>query len=445
MEPAVGPTAFAFDAGTAEEFLHFGYLPRADEADPFHLLAERGSVEEPSLAYRSDREMAEVGAAALRRTFERCAERAPGGGKQIVFLSGGLDSRAILGGLLDNFGTEEIVTATFGRPGEPDFDYARVVSASVGVQHEVLDSSTVTWSTDGLVRSASARRLPFPFPLGQRYLSYILHTRIGPSHTFWDGLAGGAVSGVNLRGDTSSDWDAAVRHFVARSGPRRGGERLVRAGFRSRVRSSFPSAPLRSASEFSYADQLDFAVRQPCYIATRLMTGYRIITPHLVGPWLDFVLGLPMEVRVGRRAYLEILRRCYPRLFALPSTTPGSMDSAAPKGRRNLRRLTAKARSFAGRPRRSTYGSDANATINAAMVHRPELRALVDENLSDLRERGLVDWVDVDAILASRDSDQPHTALLRRLVSLEINLKALGRLGDDPSAGQSGPGGSPDS
>lgn len=111
----------------------------------------------------------------------------------------------------------EIRAATFGAAGEQDFDFAANVARVAGVHHEVVDSSSVTWTTQGLVDSVLAREVPLPHPFGQRYLSYRLHQRIGAQHTFWDWLCGGVVSGGHVpRAEERWTWEAAVSDFLTK-------------------------------------------------------------------------------------------------------------------------------------------------------------------------------------------------------------------------------------
>lgn len=174
-----------------------------------------------------------AGVRALAEAFEQCAATTGGRGDQVVFLSGGLDSRAILGGLLRMYRPAEIRAATLGAPGEQDFDFAANVARVAGVHHEVVDSSL-------------AREVPLPHPFGQRYLSYRLHQRIGAQHTFWDGLCGGVVSGAHVpRTEERWTWEAAVSDFLAKHLLPHW-EQYTGAGFRPEA--IMPAAPLISDS-----------------------------------------------------------------------------------------------------------------------------------------------------------------------------------------------------
>lgn len=58
-------------------------------------------------------------------------------------LSGGLDSRAILGGLISAGLKDSIVTVTFGTPGTYDFDIGKKIATELGIKHELIDLTSV--------------------------------------------------------------------------------------------------------------------------------------------------------------------------------------------------------------------------------------------------------------------------------------------------------------
>ncbi|SDX84079.1 Asparagine synthase [Modestobacter sp. DSM 44400] len=318
--PIHGSREGGFDCRQRDQYLAFGFVPELPrDDDPLALLGDWSKAPRRSIRSVSESALVREGIRALRAAFEPCAAVTETRSDQVVFLSGGLDSRAILGGLLEVYRPAELLTATFGAPGEQDFDFAAGLARAAGVRHEVVESSSVEWTTQGLVDSVLAREVPLPHPFGQRYLSYRLHQRIGPDHTFWDGLCGGVVSGGHVPGvEERWTWEAAVAAFLTKHLLPRA-ERYTSPDFRPE--STMPAAPFISDSLLPYPDQLDFALRQNRYIRTRFLRGHTMCSPFLARPWVDFMLALPIRYRHEQRLYMTILRRAYPRLFRLPSTT----------------------------------------------------------------------------------------------------------------------------
>jgi hypothetical protein len=429
---------FEFTLSRVQEFLAFGFLLRSTQ-DPLSLLAEWSRRPRRDTGYTSEAGLAAEGVRAFGEAVDRCIGEGPVFGRQIVLLSGGLDSRAILAALLRRFDRSEIVAATFGLPGEQDFDFARRVAQTAGVQHVRLETLSAEWSTSALVESVLAREIPLPNPFGQRFLSYCVHRDLGSRNIFWDGLCGDAVGGDWAPGpEESFTWDGAVEHWLKRhlvSGSRIATKH--RAGITGSAslhtidldpREVVPDVPYLPDTVLSYPDQLDFGLRQRQYIATRRMRGYIIRTPFLKGPWLDFMLGVPARLRQRQYLYREILKALDPRLFSLPLTTfkGGSLleTASAQRCRRSLdhlRRCLARVGFASGSPDRP---KSANHGIRSQLGRCSAIRELVIENLRDLGHRGLVDPIDLDVALGCPDRSEPRHSLLTVLLGLELNLKA---------------------
>ena len=431
--PASG--AGLLDQHQRDQYLAFGFLPELPPgSEPLALLADWSRVPRRTGRSVSESTLVREGVRALKAAFEESAATVPSGTDQVVFLSGGLDSRAILGGLLDICSPAEIRTATFGAPGEQDFDLAAGVARVAGVRHETVESSSVEWRTEDLVDSVLAREVPLPHPFGQRYLSYRLHQQVGAGHVFWDGLCGGVVSGGHVPGpEERGDWDEAVADFAAKH-LLTGWEQFTTAGFDPVA--VLPTAPFVSDSLLPYPDQLDFALRQNRYIRTRYLRGYTMRSPFLARPWVDFMLALPIRYRNGQRLYMTVLRQAYPRLFSLPTTTfDGAAVPAAPwlRGplvfqRRALRRLqrTGWFPGPGGKP-----DSNANNAIRRGHLQRADLRELVTGNLTDLAGRGVVPGLDDTEITRVMADRRRSGLLVDGLLGLELNLKAADRLARD--------------
>lgn len=433
-----GPAYTPLGQRQRDQYLAYGYLPELPEGDPLALLGSWSRAPRRDVRSVSESALVTEGVRALKAAFEACAaQSAPSPHhEQVVFLSGGLDSRTILGGLLDAYQPQEVLTATFGLPGEKDFDFAAQVAAVAGVRHEVLESFSVDWTTQGLVDSVLAREIPLPHPFGQRYLSYHLHRRIGAEHSFWDGWCGDVVGGAHLAraGDRRTwerwTWEEAVAHFV-QSQLVPGFEDYTSPGFRPE--SVMPVAPFCSGEELVYPDQLNLGVRQTRYIATRRMRGYTIRTPFLSEPWVDFMLSVPIDYRMKQRLYQAIQQQAYPRLFSLPTTRPSSsgvrasrLANRARAARRHLRRAGERVGLRSARD--GQRGSGANDAIRRSHLERADVRGLIVDNLEDLAGRGVVPGLQPGAVAAAVAEGGISDTRISVLLGLEINLKAVDQL-----------------
>lgn len=421
------------DRRQIDQYLALGFvadLPPGE--DPLALLSAWSRAPRRDESSVSESGLVREGVRALKAAFAECAAQVDGGRDQVVMLSGGLDSRTILGALLDEYSPREVRAATFGLPGERDFDLAAQVARAAGVQHETVESFSVDWTTEGLVDSVLARRLPLPFPYGQRYLSYHLHRRIGRESVFWDGLCGDVLGGKRqtAKDDAEWTWDEAVEHFFARN-LLRDWQQYAGEGFEPR--SVLPAAPLCDAGLLSYPDQLNYAVRQARYVATRRMRDHTVQTPFLSGPWLDFMLAVPGRYRRESLLYREVQEQAFPRLFALPTTREAGRR--APRSRVARGALAARRRAERGaerlrlrRPAAPPAVIGANDAIRDAHRQRPQNRELVVRNLTDLANRRVVPALEADTVVAQAlDGTLGHTRL-SVLLGLELNLKAAERV-----------------
>ena len=68
----------------------------------------------------------------------------------VVPLSGGLDSRIILGGLLKKGLKDSIITITFGTPGTLDYDIGIHIAKQLGIYYEALDLTKVCYDEKSL-------------------------------------------------------------------------------------------------------------------------------------------------------------------------------------------------------------------------------------------------------------------------------------------------------
>lgn len=250
-------------------------------------------------------------------------------GRHILPLSGGWDSRAILGALLERVDADRIVTVTFGVPGQLDYDLGEMVADSVGVEHRAIDlrSITLTWEA---VRK-SVVKSPWTYVPDGLFNSICRNQVSGSSDTLWSGFLGDPLAGSHLS-NLSMHLNEQVEAFSAKQ--RRGKTHpLCPPGF------SFTDAlPLPETNvKIGYDDALDLGLRQACGIAPIVLPidkwkqwgavigkercGARVIAPFADASWAGYWLSAPREVRKGQKLYLEMLNLKFPELFSLPGKT----------------------------------------------------------------------------------------------------------------------------
>lgn len=346
-------------------------------------------------------------------------------------LSGGYDSRVILGALLEHLSPQELVTLTFGTPGTPDYEIPQQLAKYTGVRHEKLDATTLRWEANSVVDYASTafERLPAALVV-ERYINYRLRMMVGTEPDFWVGFLAGAVAGSVLPAQPSHNWDAVVDFFLRRNHRTRS-TALTRLEWDPR--SVLPQQPLVDPSLIGLDDQFNIAIRQACLIEIpwRDFRDRYIFNQPV---WKSFMLALPWEERAnGTPLYLNIIAEAFPKLSTFPvqggrkpPKQPGRisrlLERAMRKGRRVAERLVpVNSGAKVADVMRLDYAKDLRSNSDHAVLIRDLTRSL--------SERKTVPHVDVESLWHEHlGGNANHASALLTLAGLEVNLRAIERM-----------------
>lgn len=302
------------DDATLWAYLSFGYLPAIETAAPFAIL-EHGSAGVYRNGYTSESQTVVSEAAHILTTSTEQSASSNRYSKHIVLLSGGLDSRAILGSLLEVVDRTNIVACTYGYPGNDELEIGTRVAKAAAVEHHRIMVAKTYWSTEELVNSARSRAFPPSFVIGARFQNYRIYKEFGTDCTFWDGILGDALTGAHLKNASPfTEWRSALEAFVRYN--RVSALKLSPPDYDPLA--ALPPNPLCSPGELDFDDQLDIAIRQTCYIANRIPAGYTTVTPFSQEKFWRFWVSLPRNLRRGQMVYKQALSTAFPRLFSLP-------------------------------------------------------------------------------------------------------------------------------
>lgn len=116
--------------------------------------------------------------------------------KHIIPLSGGWDSRAILGALLERLDSSQIETVTFGAPGQLDFDLGLQIAKYARVKSNPIDLRTVEFTWDAILDSvikSSWTYVPDGF-----FNQLVIKRAEEMSANVWSGFLGDPITGSHL-------------------------------------------------------------------------------------------------------------------------------------------------------------------------------------------------------------------------------------------------------
>ncbi|MDO5499966.1 MAG: 7-cyano-7-deazaguanine synthase [Propionibacteriaceae bacterium] len=402
------------------DFLFYGYIPMIPEdasAQAWHNVPV-----EPKIQKLPDHEI-------RRMAFEafEASTRPSAASVNVVHLSGGNDSRAILAALLEHGGPSSVIAVTYGTPGTYDYEIPRVITKRAGVEHVRIDLSKVELTTGDLVRVAD--NLPRPIWLFGPWANRLVTDRFGQGSTYWSGYLGGPVTGSHQpQAEVAASWREALEMHAKRPGFG-GASKLFPPSYSAR--NALPQEDYSFTSPLTLDEQVDFLLRQHAWIyQEHAVPGYCYRFPFCDPGVLTVFLNAGRTRRRGQQLYLSMLEERYPRLFRdLPHKDHmGLRPSAGPisrqarlyqlRGRRGLARILGRWGMFPG------LGTN-HLDWNQVFRRRADFAELAQELLPNLRKRRVTESIDPVLVYADHRAGRSDNGLfLTQLISLETWLES---------------------
>lgn len=407
------------DNSAVNSFLGYQYLPEPTyDFDEGILQAANSPTVDGSKS-----ELVEHGQNALLETFDKLLIQHQPDTPHVVPLSGGYDSRTILGALLKSVDPEQIHAFTYGTPGTLDFDLGRRVAKDTNVNHEVIDLRPQTLApTEELVKDWASM-----YPRPHKIFGSLGGTLLAVNeldleeYVFWSGYMGGEVAGAHLPDTPSDTFDEAVESFLSYN--------LLQPNLMQDEydpTSRLPDSPTVDDDILSFDEQLDYGVRQPYSIKPGLFVGETVETPYLEDPWLSFILNVPRRWRKNEDLFKSIVTKTFPDLYSLPTDhnqgIPEKWPAKVPKYVsmwRTGQNLIRKRVIGHGQPDVTTNFIDWDVEIRRS----ENFRTLIRKQLRDLDARQSVDWIDCQEILEEHLAGNDRGSEITHLVSFEIQCK----------------------
>jgi len=364
------------------------------------------------------------GVKTFKKTMADEVSITPNGATHVVYLSGGLDSRAILGGLLENVPTSQIVVATYGIPGSWDLEIASAIAKKFGLRHEVFDLTNDNWDPNQLVQAGM--RLKQPISVHQSYVRQKITNYFGEDCLYWSGLLGDALLGAKLPKVPNADKRMAIERFLKSLVTKNYKDEIFREQVINKMISECPWDDL-AKSKLTLDQQLIFGVwvRQLTR-PTLLFNGFTFMTPFLNKHWVNFGLSVPYEMLVGQYLYRRIIQAGFNRLAKFPVTTTAGMSLMASRYEIYLGRAIAKIQPYV--VQRDQYFSHPRTNyINwtEALRHKGNFQDMVCVTHHELKKRAIFDSKEMDMWWNDHQTRRnDYTFLLLNLSSLELLFKA---------------------
>ncbi|KMQ51298.1 hypothetical protein CHISP_1781 [Chitinispirillum alkaliphilum] len=247
--------------------------------------------------------------------------------QHIIPLSGGWDSRAILGAVIERFGAKSITTVTYGSQGQLDFEIGAAIARDAGVKNIVVDLQEMLFTWENIARAV--KECPWVVIDGALFNSTCWEYADSNS-TIWSGFLGG-ITGGGLLSDLSYRQLKDSQKAALFSSK----QQFFKEFSLCHPSYSFEKA-LPKSTDNTFCDKYLYwyFMRQTNYIAPSLITrvqledwtplisrddGKQIALHFLNRRWANYWLNAPDEALKKQRLYLDILGSKFPRLFSLPS------------------------------------------------------------------------------------------------------------------------------
>jgi len=344
--------------------------------------------------------------------------------KCVVPLSGGLDSRAILGGLLNCTEARNIYTYTFGTPGSLDFEIGNFIAKKIGTRHETYPLTDYLYSFHEeleLSKRINHQTILFHHPPILRLLNSFSDCQI------WSGFMGDAITGSHLDKRPSTTYEDAIIKFVNKNTFCKSISLVDKNLVFGSIKKYIFIDENRNNVDLLFDDLLDFNFRQLRYIEPHvLMKGFKYITPFTDEDLFNFYLSIPAKYRHNQTLYKKVLINSYPKLFSFKTKNNNGLPLQANK----FLSYTYKCLNHFKKATNLFINPNINyIDFSEGIRSRSDLRQLIYKSIMDLKKRNVLRMINIDKIWDDHiRENKDHADALIILASLEIHLKAGAKL-----------------
>jgi hypothetical protein len=229
---------------------------------------------------------------------------------QIVPLSGGMDSRMILGALMEFCSADKIHTVTFGYPGSYDFEIGNFIAKKLGTKHSSLSLRNQLYDIEEL--KLLSKRIDH-----QTILFYIMpilqieHLR--QNSTIWSGFIGdhtlGSHANISSTQETVKELFLKKNRFTNSFQEKRMDTQLIQQ----------LNLPENFHAEISLLELYELFYRIPYYTAPNILfPEFELACPFISREWFQLSYALTPENRNNLSFYKKLFRHKLKQLSLYP-------------------------------------------------------------------------------------------------------------------------------
>jgi len=354
----------------------------------------------------------------------------------ILALSGGFDSRTVLGALLECMDASEICAMTFGGPDTSDFKIGQLVAQRAGVRSVCFPISNEYFDDQFLRQRGSDYSYTYSVFASQPadMIAALSKEEVSHDLSLW-GVGGDAISGSHLH--DGDDQLPPCRDDVSRAQLLINGRAYIPLDLVSQTTGVDSGEVVRIVSQllqnspaaeydesWQFLDAWDILVRGRMELIGVLPFGSRSWRcPHLSGEYFREMSALCFSQKLHQAAYRQMLTQRFEALFSLPSKRLRGRSLVAPKNLadRGFALQAARAGSLLRRALNLDCDSvDRNYAKDQDFFKRARGRERVRHAVAVLSEHGILVISPERATLLAQDSVQ----LARMLITLAYAFEA---------------------
>ncbi|MEX0780266.1 MAG: hypothetical protein WD037_11035 [Balneolales bacterium] len=284
----------------------------------------------------------------LDQVMDELLDQHLGNGYCVVPISGGWDSRILLGAAMDRLDTGQIKTVSFGVKGQLDYEIGALISHKMGVEHLEVDLSKVELRWDELLHSV--QHAPWTFVPDAFYNEYSYSRVAGPNDLLLSGYLGGGLTGDHF--PRAAKNEAAVNQYI--------GEHRYIKNIQLYQDGYSPADVLLKLMPTHTRDPgrtLYYMVRQANGIAPIVTpqnkwsswggymgklpsTNADVLAPFAHPDWAAYWLSAPAKALKEKKLYRKMMILKYPHLAKLPfknGARPGSIHYKIIKTKKKIK------------------------------------------------------------------------------------------------------------
>ena len=394
-----------------DDFWHYGYFPQYSAAEVFTQYLRDALSNKDDIASLTEAELIHLGTKILQATVPTTLR-----GDQVISLSGGRASRALLGLVLEHVSSNQVNTFTFGTPGTRDYEIGNRVARSVGTKHVSIDLSKHKVLFEDLVEIASKKPLN---TIINTYYNNLVYAHYGDTANYWSGFLGDPVAGSHMV--DVINWKDACQQFSQKNQFAQS-IRLSDIGYDPMV--SLPAEPFLSENLMPYYEQLDFVIRQHLHVRSIVTNDdYTVMTPFSDKTWIGFMYSLPQAMRSELYLYRKILMCAFPKLFRMPTKSDHGLRVDAGTTHRKIQKIIQRTRWRLRKPK-------VNILLNyidfgEAFIYRDDLRTVIETALEIVSKQSKIATPDFTEIWNIHQQGKiDRASALRQMVALAAHIEA---------------------